>query len=78
MHFFLGGCDWFIAETDGKDLMWGFVILNNDLKNAEWGFVSFSELCDIKVQGYAEVDFDLHWKKRKAVEVKQIIQCLKP
>jgi hypothetical protein len=22
MHFFIGGCDWFIAEYDGEDLFW--------------------------------------------------------
>ena len=24
--FFFGGCDWYIAEYDGDDLFWGFVI----------------------------------------------------
>jgi hypothetical protein len=27
-HFFIGGCDWYIAEFDGEDIFWGFVILN--------------------------------------------------
>ena len=27
LHFFLGGCDWYVAEFDGSDLFWGFVIL---------------------------------------------------
>ena len=30
LHFFHGGCDWFIAESDGNGLMWGYAILNND------------------------------------------------
>ena len=34
LHFFIGGCDWYIAKFDGEDLFWGFAILNNDLQNA--------------------------------------------
>ena len=30
LHFFIGGCDWFVAEYDGQDLFWGFAILNQD------------------------------------------------
>ena len=30
LHFFIGGCDWYVAEYDGDDLFWGYVILNND------------------------------------------------
>ena len=52
LHFFIGGCDWFIAEFDGKDLFWGFAILNNDYQMAEWGYVSFSELKSIKLNGW--------------------------
>ena len=37
LHFFIGGCDWYIAEYDGEDLFFGFAILNGDLINAEWG-----------------------------------------
>jgi len=37
LHFFIGSCDWYIAEFDGHDLFWGFCILNSDLQNAEWG-----------------------------------------
>lgn len=36
-HFFIGGCDWYVAEYDGEDLFWGYVILNGDLEMAEWG-----------------------------------------
>lgn len=24
LHFFIGGCDWYIAEYDGDDLFWGY------------------------------------------------------
>lgn len=66
-HFFLGGCDWWATEFDGKDLFFGFVCLG-DPTMAEWGYFSLSELSAIKVRG-AEVDFDLHWTPRPASKV---------
>ncbi len=72
MHFFIGGCDWYAAEFDGEDLFWGFVILNGDFLNAEWGYFSLGELESVKVKGVFEIDTDLHWKPRKACEVDRI------
>ena len=40
LHFFIGGCDWYIAEYDGGDLFFGFAILNGDDENAECGFIT--------------------------------------
>ncbi len=59
VHFFIGGCDWFIAEYDGDDMFFGFANLNNP-DMAEWGYVSFRELKEININGF-QVDFDLHW-----------------
>jgi hypothetical protein len=74
LHFFIGGCDWYIAEYDGKDLFWGFAILNNDYLMAEWGYISFSELKSIKVNGWIEVDCETDevWRVRKASEIDKI------
>ena len=74
LHFFIGGCDWYIAEYDGNDLFWGYAILNGDYFNAEWGYISFSELKDIKVQGWLEIDCELEdlWRVRKAGEIEKI------
>jgi len=72
LHFFIGACDWYIAEYDGKDMFFGFAILNNDLQNAEWGYVSFSELKELNVRGF-EVDTDKYWDVRKAIEVSKIV-----
>ena len=73
LHFFIGAADWYIAEYDGSDLFWGFACLG-DLMNAEWGYVSFSELKSVKAQGWIEVDCELeeHWKVRPAKEVELI------
>ena len=74
LHFFIGGCDWYIAEFDGEDLFWGFAILNDDFQNAEWGYISFSELKSIKVGGWLEIDCELEefWVVQKASEIEKI------
>ena len=74
LHFFIGGSEWFICEYDGEDLMFGFCILNNDLEMAEWGYVSFSELKSIKVNGWLEIDCELEdlWEVRKSSEIEVI------
>ena len=74
LHFFIGGCDWYIAEYDGGDLFWGFAILNRDLQNAEWGYISFTELQEIKSSGWLEIDCetDEAWRVKPAEEVEAI------
>ena len=74
LHFFIGACDWYIAEHDGEDLFWGFAILNNDYEMAEWGYVSFTELKSIKIQGWLEVDCELEdfWHVKKSSEIENI------
>ena len=73
LHFFLAGSDWFAAEYNGRDLFWGFVILNQDFINSEWGYFSFKELKQIKVGPY-EIDCELeeNWKIRPASEIDKI------
>lgn len=73
LHFFIGGCDWFVAEYDGNDLFFGYAILNNDIDNAEWGYISFQELKSLKVRGL-EIDCELeeNWPVRKASEIAKI------
>ena len=74
LHFFIGGCDWYISEYDGKDLFWGYIILNGDHENAEWGYISFRELKEITMAGWFEVDCEVEefWKVRRASEIERI------
>ena len=51
LHFFIGASDWYIAEYDGDDLFFGYAILNDDIQNAEWGYISFTELREINISG---------------------------
>ena len=73
LHFFIAGCDWYVAEFDG-DLFFGFAILNGDLEIAEWGYVSLDELADLKIGGWLEVDCETEksWRIRPACEVEKI------
>lgn len=73
LHFFIGGCNWYIAEYNGNDIFFGYAILNGDIQNAEWGYISFSELENIKI-GFSEIDCDLHWDIVPAREV-SLIRC---
>ena len=71
LHFFIGGSDWFICEYDGKDTFFGYCVLNSDLLMAEWGYVTFSELKSLIVNGWLEVDCELEefWEIKKACEI---------
>lgn len=72
MHFFIMGSDWYIAEYNGDDLFWGFVILNQDYEMAEWGFISFDELKEIKIAPGIEIDCEINWQIKKACEIEKI------
>jgi hypothetical protein len=72
LHFFIGGCDWYIAEYDGEDLFWGYAILNGDLEMAEWGYISFVELKRIRIRPGFEVDCDRYWQIKKAIDIEKI------
>ena len=32
LHFFIGGCDWYVAEFDGEELFFGYANLNDPQK----------------------------------------------
>ncbi|EKD39360.1 MAG: hypothetical protein ACD_75C00434G0010 [uncultured bacterium] len=72
LHFFIGSCDWYIAEYDGDDIFFCYAILNGDLDCAEWGYVSFAELREIRVKGWCEVDCELEeiWRVKRFCEIK--------
>ncbi len=75
LHFFIFGSDWYIAEYNGDDLFWGFVILSQDYINAEWGYISFKELRDLEISGI-EIDCDINWKPVAAGKIDKIKKCI--
>ena len=75
LHYFIGGCDWFIAEYDDDDLFFGFAILNSYFEMAEWGYISFSELKSISIDGL-EIDRNIYWTPTKACDIDLIKLCM--
>lgn len=71
LHFFIGGSDWYVAEYDGDDVLFGYVVLNDDLDFAEWGYFSFSELKEIRVNGWCEIDCEIEdfWSVKMFSEI---------
>ena len=75
LHFFIGGSDWYAAEYCPEEkVCWGFAILNEDYDMAEWGYFSLKEISDLRI-AFVEVDRDLYWTPRKAIEVEQICKA---
>lgn len=61
LHYFVGGCDWYIAEWDRQDQFFGYAILNGDYDNSEWGYISVSEILALEFpQKFLLVNLDLH------------------
>lgn len=49
LHYFIGSCDWWIAELDPEQLLaFGYANLGDD-RSAEWGYVSLGELGTLMV-----------------------------
>ena len=71
LHFYFGDCDWYVAEYDGDDTFFGYVVLHGDMPNSEWGYFTLSELADINICGL-EIEHDLYWKPTPAGEIAQI------
>ena len=71
LHFFIFGCDFYIAEYDGNDRFFGYSILNEDHVNSEWGYISFKELKSISYKEF-QVENDMSWTPRPAAEIPNI------
>jgi ppGpp synthetase/RelA/SpoT-type nucleotidyltranferase len=56
LHYFSGGSDWYITELDKENNEgFGYVILNGDTQNAEFGYINMNELANSNIQ------IDLYW-----------------
>jgi hypothetical protein len=75
--FPLSGCSWYVAEYDPRGMLFfGYAILGDDFWNAEWGYIDYEELRDLRVHGL-QVERDLDWTPRKASDIERIVQCWK-
>lgn len=61
-HFFYRGTDWYVCEWDEQDQLYGYTILNGDRQNAEYGYMSLSELTQFRDKsGYGGIELDFYW-----------------
>jgi hypothetical protein len=66
LHYFVGGCDWWVAELDCAAVeAFGYACLD-DPQNAEWGYVDLAELEAVAGQDLWIVERDLHWRPTNA------------
>lgn len=70
VHYFAGGCDWWLVEYDpAEGLAYGYACLG-DPAGAEWGYIHLPELeavCDR--DGLVVVERDLTWTPRRVGEL---------
>jgi hypothetical protein len=60
LHYFFGGTDMYICEYEPETgVMFGFVILNGDLQNAEWGYTDLAQIITIPV-----MNLDYHFEEQ--------------
>lgn len=65
MHFFIMGSDWYAVEYSPEErLFFGYVVLNYDKRNAEWGYFSLDDLCSVRNKDGLQIDRDLFWKPK--------------
>lgn len=63
IHYFSGGSDWFITEMNlDEALFFGYVVLNGDLVNSEFGYTSIDEITS------TDIELDFHFTKMTVKE----------
>lgn len=68
LHYFYGGCDWWITEKDMEDQQlqaFGLVSLTGDPSDYELGYTSIEELMN------NWVEIDLYWTPKTLGEIKK-------
>lgn len=74
MHFFAGPADWWMAEYSADErLFFGYACLG-DPEMAEWGYVSFDELRELRFgpRDAMNADYDMHWKPKPVRDIPEI------
>jgi hypothetical protein len=71
LHYFVGGCDWYIAEWDkDEDLFFGYAILNGDYESSEWGYISRQEILSLEIpERHLMINLDLHCEEETIEDV---------
>ena len=65
LHYFTGGCDWYITERDMETVQHQAFGYTNLGYGGELGYISLVELCQ-----HPSVELDLHWTPKELSKVK--------
>ena len=65
LHYFVGGCDWYITEKDMETEQYQAFGLANLGYGAELGYINLSEIIS------AGAELDLHWTPKPFREIKK-------
>jgi len=66
IHYFVGGCDWYVAELDHETgLAFGYA----DLGCGEWGYFDLVEMEKTIAHGWLVIERDIHFRPRTAKEL---------
>ena len=64
LHYFYGGSDWYITELNKEtNEAYGYAILDGDIQNSAFGYMSLSEFAD------SIIDLDLYWSFKTLNEI---------
>ena len=69
LHYFFGGCDWYITEKDvdgGVQQAFGYAVLFGDKQNAELGYICITEITQFGAE------LDLYFTPCPLAEIKLI------
>lgn len=68
-HFFVGGTDFYILEWDGQDTLYGYTILNGDRQNSEYGYISLTEIHQVRINKFMGIELDFYFRQRTMAEL---------
>lgn len=69
LHFQVDQSHWWAMKWDREDTFFGYVLLNGCSLDAKFGYFTLSELQEIKVEGWLEVENDPTWIPRAVKDV---------
>ncbi len=77
LHYFIGGCDWWITERDKEpEQLQFFGVADLGFGSPELGYISTVELLETRVQtpfGFmAGVELDFHWEPKALKDIPEL------
>ncbi|MCK5277041.1 MAG: strawberry notch C-terminal domain-containing protein, partial [Cyclobacteriaceae bacterium] len=64
LRYWVGNTDFYITEWDGKDEVFGYVVLNGDYQNAELGYNSLEYIKSLSINAWTKIEMDFFWNEK--------------